>query len=226
MTQRWFRFYNDAVNDPKVQRLSGELFKAWVNVLCLASKNGGKLPTLTDLAFILRVPEDRALAHIEALSAEGLLDQVEGEYSPHNWNGRQYQSDHVDSTNADRQRRFRDRKRNGVTSVTVTALDTEQNRPESETDLERASASENIIPIKGKYVFEGQTIKLTQEQFDRWAKAYPFIADLTATLHTADSYYTEHPPKEGKWFFPVSRWLEKANADAKAGKRVYGVDYW
>ena len=227
MSQRWFRFYNDAVNDPKVQRLSGELFKAWVNVLCLASKNGGKLPTLTDLAFILRVPEDRALAHIEALSAEGLLDQIEGEYEPHNWNGRQYQSDHVDATNAERQRRHRERKRNGVTPVTVTALDTEQNRTDSETESERASAPPNIVSIKGKYVFEGQIIKLTQEQYDRWAKAYPHIPDLTACLHTADSYYTENPPRDGKWFFPVSRWLERANAEAKSsGRRAgYGVDW-
>lgn len=223
---RWFRFYNDAVNDPKVQRLSGELFKAWVNVLCLASKNEGKLPSLTDLAFILRVPEDRALAHIEALSAEGLLDQVEGEYAPHNWKGRQYQSDHIDATNADRQRRFRDRKRNGVTPVTVTSLDTEH-RPESETDLERTSAPENVVSIKGKYVFEGKIVRLTQEQFDRWKLAYPLIPDFVACLHTADSYYAENPPEDGKWFFRVSRWLEKANAEAKQGNRRagYGVDW-
>ena len=227
MTQRWFRFYNDAVNDPKVQRLSGELFKAWVNILCLASKNGGHVPTLADLSFILRVPEDRALAHIEALSAEGLLDKVEGQYEPHNWSGRQFISDHADSTNAERQRRFRDRKRNGVTSVTVTALDTEQNRTESETDSERASAPEKIVSIKGKYVFEGRVIKLTQDQYDRWAKAYPDIPDLTACLHTADSYYAENPPEDGKWFFRVSRWLERANAEGKLGKRKagYGVDW-
>lgn len=219
MNQRWFRFYNDAVNDPKVQRLSGELFKAWVNVLCLASKNGGKLPTLTDLAFILRVPEDRALAHIEALSAEGLLDQIEGEYEPHNWHGRQYQSD----TSTERVKKFRERQRN----VSETPSDTEQNRTESETESERASAPPNIVSIKGKYVFEGQIIKLTQEQYDRWTKAYPHIPDLTACLHTADSYYTENPPRDGKWFFPVSRWLERANAEAKSsGRRAgYGVDW-
>ena len=41
---KWFRLYNDVINDPKVQRLDGETFKAWINILCLASKGGGVLP--------------------------------------------------------------------------------------------------------------------------------------------------------------------------------------
>lgn len=229
MTQRWFRFYNDAVNDPKVQRLSGELFKAWVNVLCLASKNGGKLPRLADLSFILRVPEDRALAHIEALSAEGLLDQIEGEYEPHNWKGRQFQSDHSDATNAERQRRFRDKKRNGVTPVTVTALDTEQNRTDSETESERASAPENIVQFTGEYAFVGTIIRIKHAQIDVWRKDFPHIPDLIATLRTADSYYAENPDKlrDGKWFFPIVKWLERENAAAKSDRRKagYGVDW-
>jgi hypothetical protein len=48
MSARWFRFYDDALNDPKVQKLSGDLFKAWVNILCLASKHGGELPAVND----------------------------------------------------------------------------------------------------------------------------------------------------------------------------------
>lgn len=223
---RWFRFYDDVVNDPKVQRLSGELFKAWVNILCLSSKNGGRLPPLTDLSFALRIPEDRALAHIEALSAEGLIDSVAEGYEPHNWNGRQFRSDHVDATNAERQRRWRERHRNGVTPVTVTALDTESEQSRTDSESERASAQQNVVPIKGKFVFVGSIIKITQQQFDLWKKAYPNIPDLIAALHTADSYYAENPPEDGKWFFRVSRWLERENTKAVQGKRVYGVDYW
>jgi len=32
--RRWFRFYAESVNDPKVQRLPAHLFKTWVNILC------------------------------------------------------------------------------------------------------------------------------------------------------------------------------------------------
>jgi len=38
---RWFRVHDDLVDDPKVQRLDPRLFKALVNLWCLASANGG-----------------------------------------------------------------------------------------------------------------------------------------------------------------------------------------
>jgi hypothetical protein len=38
---KWLRLYSDVVSDPKVQRLPGEKFKAWVNLLCVASQHDG-----------------------------------------------------------------------------------------------------------------------------------------------------------------------------------------
>jgi hypothetical protein len=35
-----------------------------------------------------------------------------------------------------------------------------------------------------------------------------------AELQKADDYYAETPPKDGKWFFPVSRWLARAHNEA------------
>jgi DNA-binding Lrp family transcriptional regulator len=60
-----------------------------------------------------------------------------------------------------------------------------------------------------RYVFEGRIIRLEQSALDRWRKSYHAIPDFTAALQAADDYYSENPPKDGKWFFPVSRWLEK-----------------
>jgi hypothetical protein len=51
----WWRAYNEAVNDPKLQLLSDALFRAWFNVMCIASANGGDLPALKDVAFTLRI---------------------------------------------------------------------------------------------------------------------------------------------------------------------------
>ncbi len=90
---RWFRFYDDAVNDPKVQLLNGNLFKLWVNILCIASKCGGVLPTETDIAFMLRMPENKVRQSLEELIASGLLDKVKSGLAPHNWNQRQFVSD-------------------------------------------------------------------------------------------------------------------------------------
>lgn len=103
----WFRFYNDAIDDPKVQRLPGELFKTWVNLLCLASKNDGVLPDTDDIAFILRMAPDIAASAVAELVKRGLMEQFEGGYSPHNWSGRQKASDNVTA----RVQAFRERQR-------------------------------------------------------------------------------------------------------------------
>ena len=58
---RWFRFYTESLEDPKVQKLDGETYKVWVNLLCLAAKNDGKLPSVQDIAFALRMDVDGAL---------------------------------------------------------------------------------------------------------------------------------------------------------------------
>jgi len=89
---RWFRLYDDVLNDPKVQKLSGETFKLWINVLCIASKHGGVLPNLDDLAFELRLPTLVCKTEIDTLKAAGLIDG-DKRLKPHGWEKRQYKSD-------------------------------------------------------------------------------------------------------------------------------------
>lgn len=129
---RWFRFYDEALDDPKVQRLSPELFKAWVNLLCLASRNGGTLPSDRDeLAFSMRMSAAKLSAQVDALIAAGLLDQDETLH-PHNWNGRQYESD----SSATRVKRWRERHRNDACNVTETPPETPPDT-ETESDTEQ-----------------------------------------------------------------------------------------
>ena len=115
---RWFRFYDDAVNDPKIIKLSDDIFRAWVNLLCVASKHDGALPAVDDVSIILRVKASRAAAIIAELVSCGLLDKTEKGFAPHNWNGRQYKSD----VSTERVKRFR----NGQRNVSETPPDTEQ----------------------------------------------------------------------------------------------------
>lgn len=105
---RWFRFYDDAVDDPKVQRLPPHTFKAWVNLLCLAGKGGGILPSIADISFHLRMSETDARAVVDELIMCGLIDITpEQKLTPHNWTGRQYVSD----TSKERVRRYRERRK-------------------------------------------------------------------------------------------------------------------
>lgn len=138
---RWFRFYSEALEDPKVQRLDGETFKAWINILCLANRTDGLLPSLADIAFALRTDENGARSVVDRLHRAVLLDRISGgpegyRYVPHAWRKRQYKSD----TSTERVKRFRQRSK----SVAETAPESESesgSETDSETDQKEVHAS-------------------------------------------------------------------------------------
>lgn len=150
---RWFRMYDDVLDDPKVQRLPPDLFKAWVNLLCLASRNDGLLPDIDDIAFALRMSQDVTRDIVRDLSQRGLIDDCDG-LSPHNWNSRQFKSD-KDDTAAERKRKQRKREKEGeigdvtppVTDVvtrdmSVTSRPPEQSRADTEQNTQDARVRE------------------------------------------------------------------------------------
>lgn len=131
----WWRAYNEAVNDPKLQLISDALFRAWFNVMCIASSNDGNLPPLKDIAFTLRIQPTKAAQVLAQLHTAGLLDKTETGFIPHNWNGRQYKSDKTDETAAERMARYRERKRNERNAaVTVTATRVQSTEADNRTD--------------------------------------------------------------------------------------------
>lgn len=129
---RWFRVYDDLVDDPKVQRLPGETVKSLLNLWCLASQNDGMLPAADDIAFKLRMTPAKVTKLLSVLGECGLIDSDEDGLRPHNWNARQYKSDVTDPTAALRQKAYRDRNknrdddRNATVTVTDTRAETEQ----------------------------------------------------------------------------------------------------
>lgn len=104
---RWFRLYDEMLDDPKMQRLPPATFKAVINLWCLASKNGGKLPCFDDIAFGLRMEHDAAVTLLDELVAVGLLDHDDAGLRPHNWDSRQYVSD----SSAERVKRHREKRK-------------------------------------------------------------------------------------------------------------------
>ena len=111
---RWLRLYNEALDDPKVQRLPDALFRTWINLLCLTSQHDhdlGTLPCVDDIAFRLRMSVQDAELSLSELIARGLLDDTAGVLSPHGWRERQPASDDVTA----RVNLHRERKRQGAT---------------------------------------------------------------------------------------------------------------
>ena len=157
---RWFRMYDDVLDDPKVQRLPPDMFKSWVNLLCLASRNDGMLPSIEDISFALRIPENVTRDMVRDLSQRGLIDEGDS-LSPHNWSGRQFKSDKDDNA-TERKRAQRDREKKGskhpvtppvtddvtrdnpVTSHPPEQSRTEQSRAEQSAHAEDESLSQEV----------------------------------------------------------------------------------
>jgi hypothetical protein len=134
---RWFRFYDDAINDPKLLRLSDKMHRAWVGILCMASKYNGVVPK-ADMAISLRVPGSSVNVIIAYLVEHNLLDDFGDVVTPHNWNGRQYKSD----VSTDRVKRFRKRHGNVSSTVSETPPDTDTDtEAETEQKIDSAGAS-------------------------------------------------------------------------------------
>ncbi len=119
---QWFRAYSEALNDPKIQTLPLDAFKAWHNALYLAasmSSRDGNIGTLDDVSFAFRETKDSVSSAFHTLIERGLLVTVGETFQVTKWSKRQYKSD----VSTERVRQHRKRSK----SVTETA-------PETETD--------------------------------------------------------------------------------------------
>jgi hypothetical protein len=152
---RWFRFYDDVINDPKVLSLSEPMRWSWVAVLCIASKHDGNLPSLDHVALHLRVPKQKAAAALAGLHNAGLLDKTETGFAPHNWNGRQYKSD----VSTERVKRFRNGKRNVSSAVSETPPDTDTDTDDVAVDARAKPPSESFALAEKLLIIAGHDPK-------------------------------------------------------------------
>jgi hypothetical protein len=179
---RWFRVYDEMLDDPKVQMLSPELFKAWVNLLALASRNGGVLPEKDQIAFALRASIQDTSSRVDDLIMAGLIDILPtGALAPHNWSQRQWKSD----DSGERVRKFRasKRARNGDVTVTVTPPE-----PDTETESTLLPSESDAVREKGRkgFKFDFKGVRGGEDRLDALAKraeglGLP-VAELRQTL--------------------------------------------
>ena len=116
----WLRFYVRTLNNPKVQRLPGSIFKGWVNLLCLAKETDGVLPTVDDISFRLRLSKSKAESLLSTLKTSGLID---GDRM-HDWDDFQYSSD----SSTERVKRHRERNMERSSNVSSNVSETVQSR--------------------------------------------------------------------------------------------------
>jgi len=211
----WLRLYDTLLDNPKVQRLRPELFKALVNLWCLAKRYDGGLPDVSEIAFALRGSEQKIVSWISELRDAGLIDETDGTLHPHDWDHHQFKSDNV-SERVKKHRANRHRNGNGNGGETLRGTPPET---ETETETEQSRAELEDAPQAApptRYAFEGEVIKLNRRDFDAWAKAYPNI-DLLACLQSRDDWLRETPERHEGWFHSTSTWLSNKSAVAAKG---------
>jgi hypothetical protein len=203
MTKSWIRLYVDVLNNPKVQRLSGDLFKGWINILLIAGINDGRLPPVGELAYRLRVSEKKAADLVSRLRAARLIDEVgdEGHLEPHDWGERQYESD----SSTPRVSRFRKRKRaaacNGDGNVTRNG---HVAPPDSDTDSlsERDGQYGDFAKLKSAYgAHNGMNLGGALKIFEAMPVADQEIAIRRATAAKAarSTAGRKHPKDLANW---------------------------
>jgi hypothetical protein len=144
---KWFRFYHEVLDDPKVQDLEPAVFKHWVNLLCLANDQEPR-GTLPDnprfIAFRLRIRDATAAKLIAELTDRGLLEKAANcRLSLHNWEKRQAKSD--DSAPRVARSRGASPENN---RVNVTAEPPLLKRDNSSLDIEEEGDTENHSPTE------------------------------------------------------------------------------
>lgn len=165
---RWWRAYDSSKDDPKLLLLPSDTLRwQWYVLMCVASQNGGKIPSIEVAAVGLRLPINKAARVIAALHKAGLMDETPGGYfEPHNWKGRQYESDH-DPTRNERQQRYRDKKRNALRNGENNALrntvGVTRTETETETDTE-ADADQHSLTSFQITTSEGMSIGEVKEK--------------------------------------------------------------
>jgi len=173
---RWFRFYAEARTDPKVMALPPVLFRAWVDILCMACESkmdDGCLPPVGVIAVAQHWSIVRTETALEELVKRGLLDRDKRGLRPHNWKARQYKSD--SSTE-----RVRKHRRNGVIPVTETFPQRPQRQIQrTETDAETegppAAASDPVLVLLSKnFANELGTLSVgVEDELRDWSERIP-----------------------------------------------------
>lgn len=102
----WYRFYISILDDPKIEALSDANYRIWTKLNAIATKHGGIIPgAIKTLAILIRRPEGKVRDAMQVLLSAGLMERCGEDYSPHDWEQWQYDSD----VSTGRVREFRER---------------------------------------------------------------------------------------------------------------------
>ncbi len=76
----WIKLYHEVLHDPKMARLPDRLYRRAIECFLFAGEldNEGELPSVADMAWILRADPAELEAELAALAAVGIVEEAEG----------------------------------------------------------------------------------------------------------------------------------------------------
>ena len=225
MARRWIRLYTELLNDPKVQMLPPDVFKAYINLLCIAGQNdkNGEIPAdQMSLAFMLRLPENELDRVIVMLINQKLIDKTENGMAIHGWKSRQYESD-TDPTRFERVKRFREKQdkndnqkvkrvshafRNGNETRIDTDTDTDtETETDTETDTENIKYTPTVPDADAPVV---ETLTPKDQQGDLYQK-------ILKTFETVSGQFANY----GKEGAAIKRIIKLAGDEPTVGAMLH-----
>lgn len=95
---KWFRFYDDVMDNPKLMGLPAETYRFWTQLLCIASRMEvrGTLPSVEEIAYRTRLVQIKTAEMLAELTASKLVGKGPkgrllivdwGKYQPHSDDG-------------------------------------------------------------------------------------------------------------------------------------------
>jgi hypothetical protein len=104
----WIKLYIEILDDPKMGRITDYLWRRAIELFLLAgeNRNDGLLQPVADMAWRLRVDENRLLENLLALSEAGVVHET-----PEGWVVTNFCKRQAVETNAERQAKYRARER-------------------------------------------------------------------------------------------------------------------
>lgn len=155
MPMPWLKLWHSFLDSPKIQCVTEALRARYVNLLCVACKfdQGGRLPEVEKIAFMVRLDVETTAETLEALVAAKLIDKRAKGYWVHDWEHWQA----AKSKAAEKQKRYRDRRnalRNALPDEAVTRdAHVTSSRAREEEELEKEKDNPPKPPSRGKVMF-------------------------------------------------------------------------
>ena len=195
LTGTWLRLWVDVLDSPKIHELDVDLFAGWVKLLLVAKKfrQNGKLPGGKLAAFWSHQDGATVARWYRDLEARGFLERdADSQLWIHDW--RHWQS----PTNAERQRRYRDRLRSPSALPLETKTETKTERGDTERNARYAPTVTRVTVERNAPIpdppqnsppvsWDSRQQEVMELARERWGASNGdyFVGDLLKT-HTAD----------------------------------------